>query len=372
MKINEFKLEEYFAKYEFEVKYLLCASDCESFNVEEILNLDESYRKKLKGLRLGYTESRGHPKLREEIAKLYDDIMSDDIIVFAGAEEGIFIFMNVFLNKGDHVIVQFPAYQSLFEVANALNIEITKWKMVENENWGINLNLLEQSIKSNTKCIVLNFPHNPTGFLPTKNEFKKIIEIAKKNNIFIFSDEVYRYLEYDKKDRLPGICEVYSKSASLGVMSKTFGLAGLRIGWIATKNHQLLDDLASFKNYTTICNSALSEFFSIIALKNKQHLINRNLQIIEKNLEYLDSFFKKFEDIFIWYKPKAGSIAFPKLTLNLNIEKICIDLIKNKNTLLMPATKYDYDTNHFRIGFGRKNMPIALSKFEDYINEFLL
>lgn len=372
MKIDKFKLEEYFAKYEFKVKYLLCSSDCESFTVKELLNFDKNYMKELNKLTLGYTESRGNPVLGKEIAKLYNGFTKDDIIVFSGAEEGIFVFMNVFLNKGDHIIVQFPAYQSLFEVANALNIEVTKWKMIENDNWGLDLDLLEGSIKSNTKCIVLNFPHNPTGFLPDKEEYMKLLEIARKRDIFIFSDEVYRYLEFDEKDRLSGMCELYENSISLGVMSKTFGLAGLRIGWIATKDQELLEELVSFKNYTTICNSALSEFFSIIALRNKQDLINRNLNIIEKNLEHLDLFFKKFEDILIWSKPKAGSIAFPKLTLELNIEDVCIDLIRKKNTLLMPATMYDYDNKHFRIGFGRKNMPIALSKFEEYIIEFLL
>ena len=137
-----------------------------------------------------------------------------------------------------------------------------------------------------------------------------IMDIAKKHDIHVFSDEVYRYLEYNESDRLSAMCDIYEKGISLGVMSKTFGLPGLRIGWIATKDRTLLRQLKSFKNYTTICNSALSEFFSILGLENKNFLIKRNLEIIEQNLKLLDKFFDKYSNLFSWVRPKAGSIAF--------------------------------------------------------------
>ncbi|MBD3216121.1 MAG: aminotransferase class I/II-fold pyridoxal phosphate-dependent enzyme [Candidatus Lokiarchaeota archaeon] len=372
MKINKFKLEEFFAKYEFNVKYSLCSSDCEAFSVKELLDLDKKYRNELETLRLGYTESYGNPILREEIAKLYEGHNKEDILIFSGAEEAIFIFMNVLLDKNDSIIVQFPAYQSLFEVANAIGVRTALWKMIEDDLWDIDLKKLKHNISSNTKCIVINFPHNPTGFLPTLDQFEEICKIAQENRLYVLSDEVYRFLEFKEKYRLPGMSEIYEKGISLGVMSKAFGLAGLRIGWIATKDKTLLNELASFKNYTTICNSALSEFFAIIALRNKQFLLERNLEIIEENLSLLDSFFKKYSSIFRWSKPKAGSIAFPKILIEKNIEEICIDLIKQKNVLLMPATKYDYDNKHFRIGFGRKNMRKALEKFEEYVKENLI
>ena len=162
MRLEDFKLEDFFAKYEFNVKYLLCSSDCESFTVNELLKLEDSAEKNLKNHWLGYTESLGHPELRKEISKLYHKVDYNDVIVFAGAEEGIFIFMNVFLNKGDHIIVQYPAYQSLFEVALAIGCEVTKWYIHDETNWELDTTFLLDNIKENTKCIVLNLPHSPT------------------------------------------------------------------------------------------------------------------------------------------------------------------------------------------------------------------
>ncbi len=369
MRIKDFKLEEYFAKYEFKVKYTLCSSDCESFSVDELLFLEEDAVEKLKKVWLGYTESLGNPLLREEISKLYDTINPDEVIVFSGAEEAIFISMNVLLNKDDHIIVQYPAYQSLYEIANAIGCKVTKWLMDDESNWELDLQFLKSNITQSTKCVVTNFPHNPTGYLPTKEFYEQIVNLANKNNIYMLSDEVYKFLEYKEANRLQSACDLYNKGISIGVMSKSFGLAGLRIGWIATKDKAFFKEIASFKNYTTICNSALSEFFAVLALRNRNIIINRNLEIITYNLNLLDNFFNKYSNLFKWIKPKAGSIAFPRLLADEGVEDFCLDLLKEKSVLLMPSTNYNYGDHHFRIGFGRKNMPEALKKLEEYLEE---
>src|SRR3989338_761717 len=367
MRIQNFKLERFFAKYEFTAPYLLCSSDCESFSVKELLDLEKDSEEKLKKLWLGYTESQGSPKLREEIVKLYKLIKPEDVIVFSGAEEGIFIFLNVLLKKGDYVIVQFPAYQSLYEIAKSIGCEVTDWVMNDENSWELDIEFLKKNIKQNTKAIIVNFPHNPTGYLPSKEKSNQIIDIAKEKNIHVFSDEVYRLLEYDKNNTLPAMADCYDKALSLGVMSKTFGLAGLRIGWIATKDKDLFKKIASFKDFTSICNSAPSEFLSTIALKHKEHLIKRNLGIIENNLKLLDNFFERYNHLFGWIRPKAGSIALPKIKFDKNVEDFCIDLVNKKGVLLLPGTMYDFDDKHFRIGFGKKNLPEALKKLEEYI-----
>ncbi len=372
MKIEDFKLEEYFAKYEFKASYLLCASDCESFSIKELLSIEPEAEKRLKALRLGYTESQGSPDLREEISKLYKDMNSENIIIFSGAEEGIFVFMNVYLHKGDHIIIQFPAYQSLFQVAISIGCDVTKWIMSESENWELDINFLENNIKKNTKAIILNCPHNPTGYLMSKKKFNEIIELAKKHNILIFSDEVYRLLEYNEKDRLPNMCDCYNKGISLGVMSKAFGLAGLRIGWISMNDFSLIKKLMSFKNYTTICSSAPSEFISTLALRNKDLILNRNLKIIKNNLELLEVFFKKNSQYFDWVKPRAGCIAFPRIKFGKNVEEFCLDLFNSRGVLLLPGTKYDYDDMHFRIGFGRKTLPEGLNILAEYIQNLFI
>lgn len=367
MNLKPFKLERYFAKYEFSVKYLLSSSDCDGLSQDDLLALADDETKKLwDNLTLGYTESLGHPLLREEIARLYQGVTSDDCLVVV-PEEGIYIALNSILQEGDHVICTYPGYQSLYEIAEGLGCEVTKWEPEEDNGWRFNPEFLEKNIKPNTKLIIVNFPHNPTGYLPTKADFQKIVDLAKKNDLYLFSDEMYRFLEYDPNDRLPSACEIYDKAISLFGMSKTFGMAGARIGWVVTKDKDLYAKMATFKDYTTICSSAPSEILSIIALRAKEEIIKKHLTRIRRNLELLDDFFEKHKERFEWIKPKAGTICFPKLKGKVDALDFCQEVVKKANIMLLPSTVYDYDNKHFRLGFGRENMPEALEKFEDYL-----
>lgn len=369
MQIPEFKLERYFAKHEFNARYLLCCSDCESFSIAEILKLADGAHEKFMHHSLSYTESSGHPELKQAIVEIYENINTEQILVHSGAEEAIFSFMNSTLNRGDHIIVHSPCYQSLYEIANTIGCEMTPWPADEKNGWALDVDFLAKSIKQNTRVIVINCPHNPTGYLMPKEQFENVIEIARKYNLYLFSDEVYRFLEYEPSDRLSAACDLYEKAISLGVMSKAFGLAGLRIGWIATQDRTLYKKMCAFKDFTTICNSAPSEFLATIALRNKEQILQRNLSIIEKNLALLTPFFQKHLALFGWQPTKAGCIAFPELRNGQDVESFCSDLVKKSGVLLLPSTMYNYGQRHFRIGFGRKNMPEALNVFEKFIKE---
>ena len=369
MKPSEFKLERFFAKYEFSAPYLLCSSDPQSFSIEELLSYENGSLENFKKQWLGYTETQGNLDLRNEIVKLYEKINPENIIVHSGAQEGIFIFMNIALEKNDHVIVQFPIYQSLYEVAKTIGCEITRWICNEKNNWELDLDFLRKNIKSNTKAIIINIPHNPTGYIMNKSKLDEIIKIAREHNLYIFSDEVYRFLEYDLKDRLPSVCDVYEKGISVGGMSKAFALPGLRICWTCTQDKKTIKDMAIFKDYTTICTSAPSDYLATIAIKNKEKIIQRNLGIISSNLKLLSDFFIKYKTLFTIIKPKAGPMIFPKINFDFDIEKFCIDLVEKKGVFLLPSTMYDFGNKHFRIGFGRKNMPECLTRFEEYLDE---
>ena len=369
MKISPFKLERFFAQYEFNVPYLLCCSDCESLTVQELLELEPGAEEQLKHLWLGYAESTGHPELRREIAQLYEHISPEQVLVHAGAEEAIFNFMNVVLERSDHVIVHDPCYQSLRDVAAAIGCEMTKWTGQEQDRWELDLEFLRRQIKRNTRAIIINCPHNPTGYLMDLQKFQQVIRIAREHDLLLFSDEVYRGLEYNQDDQLPAACDLYENAVSLGVMSKTYGLAGLRIGWIATQNQDIYANMAGFKDYTSICSSAPSEFLSALALRHKDHLVQRNRAIIMNNLRQLNNFFYTHHDLFDWIAPKAGPIAFPRLKADQDVEAFCLNAARKKGVLLLPGNYYDFGNKHFRIGFGRKNMAEALEHFEAYLQE---
>jgi aspartate/methionine/tyrosine aminotransferase len=367
MKIKPFKLERYFAKYEFSTEYLLCSSDCESQAIQDLLALEDGSEESFREHWLGYTESQGSPSLRKEIAQIYDAITPEQVLVHSGAEEAIFTFMQAALKPGDHMIVHWPCYQSLFEIAASLGCQVSRWEARAEDKWALDIEELKTLIQSNTRVIVINTPHNPTGYLMPPDILQEIWELCTSRDILLLSDEVYRESEYDPKDRLPTVCDLGSNGISLGVTSKTYGLAGLRIGWIATQNIDLYQKIARFKDYTTICNSAPSEFLAELALRHRAELAARNLGFISHNLDLLEHFFARHQETFEWIKPVAGPIAFPRL-LTEDIDGFCDRLVREAGVLLLPGSVYDHPHNHFRIGFGRANMPDALERLESYLS----
>jgi len=366
MQISPFKIERYFARYEFNVDYVLCGSDCESMAIEDLLAFEPDAADRFHRLWLGYTESQGSPTLRGEICNMYRAIKPQQVLVHTGAEEAIFNFMHAMLKAGDHVIVHWPCYQSLVEVARSIGCEVTLWKANEENGWALDPDELQQMIKPNTRVVVVNTPHNPTGYLMPGDTFKEISRVARSNGIILFSDEVYRESEYRVEDRLPAACDFGEHTVSLGVMSKTYGLPGLRIGWIATQNEDVYKRMAVIKDYTTICNSAPAEYLAELALRHRAALVERTQKIILENLNVLDQFFDRYAGRFVWQRPTAGAIGFPKL-LGEDIEVLCGSLVKTAGVLLLPGSVYDYPGNHFRIGFGRKNLPEAIGRLEDFL-----
>ena len=194
-----------------------------------------------------------------------------------------------------------------------------------------------------------------------------LIDICRAHDIWLFSDEVYRLLGKPAHGwAAPAAC-LYEKAISLGVMSKSFGLPGLRIGWIACQDTEALHNMKLIKDYLSICNSAPSEILSIIALNNKDRILSRNNEIVHKNLALLDGFFNEYKALFEWVRPQGGCVGFVKYK---GAESV--DLFRNrahteKNVLLLPGSVYDHVGNYFRIGFGRKNMTECLEKFKEFL-----
>jgi aspartate/methionine/tyrosine aminotransferase len=367
MKLPAFKLERFFSKHEFTDPYLLSSSDCEAMTIEELLSLEPGSAEKFHQTWLGYTETQGSLELRQTIAQTYQTIETKEILVHAGAEEAIFIFMNIALQPGDHIIVHFPCSQSHLSIAQSIGCEVSEWVSRETDNWELDLDWLRGAIQPNTRAIVINCPHNPTGYVMSQAKLEELIAICRQHNILLFSDEVYRCLEYRDEDTLPAACDLYENAISLGVMSKTYGLAGLRIGWIATHNPEIYQAMAEFKDFTSICSSAPSEFLSTLALRNRDQIIQRNRAIIAANVETCDRFFLNHADLFNWTTPKGGSTAFPSLKPVMDVEEFCIDLINQQGVMLLPSTYFDYGKQNFRIGLGRKNLPECMEKFDDYL-----
>lgn len=369
MKIRDFGLEVYFGKYEFSAPYLLAQSDCESMELGDLLEYEPCMEKELLHTWLGYTEVSGDPELRKLVAGLYANINENQVLMHCGAQEAIFDFMNVILDKRDHLISMFPTYQSLYEVAKAENCEVSQWMIHDVPGgWKIDFDELESMIKQNTKVVAINSPNNPTGYTLKEEEIIRLCDIARKHDLYIFSDEVYKGLETDGVKK-PWVCDLYDKAVSLGVMSKAYGLAGLRIGWVATRDSEVLDKMTKFKHYLSICNNVVGEFLAKIALRHSEELLERNKEIIKKNTEIAHQFFEKYDHLFENKKPQNGPIAFHKIKIDTRVDEFCEDLVQKKGVLLLPASIYECDGQYFRMGYGRANFAESLKKFEEYLLE---
>lgn len=384
--IAPFRIERYFGVHEFSAKYLLSSSDCESMTVQELVQTADAETKSAwDELKLGYTESQGLPQLRTEIASMYSETSSAamvtitaDNVVIGAPEELIFIAMSAMLTAGDHVICLGPAYQSLHEVARAIGCHVEMWnlKIGEVGTWALDWEELPRLLRPETKIIIFNAPHNPTGFLPTTAEQQRLVEFARTSNggLYLFSDEMYRLLEYRDQaaQRLPSTCTLYSKTITLSGMSKAFGLPGLRIGWLASGlGHEFIHRVLSLKDYTTICSSGPSEVLSWIGLRSWVQLTDRNNKIVRDNVVLLEACAARHPLLLKFIAPVAGSTAFVEwVGGSASLEAFCSDALSARGLMIVPGSMFDPSFGaYFRVGLGRQDFPVVLGVLDDLLSK---
>ena len=366
MKIAPFLTEHFFAQYEFNTPWQLCNSDCETVSVAELLKMADVPLQAFGDLRLGYTESQGNKNLRQMIAESYTQVNAEDVVMLATPVEGIYLMARAALNPGDEVIVMTPAYDALintFEhVVGASNV--IKWGIVPGETqWFLDLNRLKQLITPRTKMLVVNFPHNPTGFLPSRDQLEAIAEIVDRNKLILFCDEMYFGLVHSGTAPIPSASEITRRAVVLSGLSKTYGLPGLRTGWLVIQDEELRENIINWKFYTSICPPAPSEFLAMAAWKVRDQLRQKNIAIIEQNLHLADAFFQNWSDLFNWRRPMAGSVALVGVNIP-SVTAFAQQLAEEAGVLILPAVSLGSDDHHMRMGFGRSNFGESLERFE--------
>lgn len=372
--VRDFQLEIFMSQYEFSIRHFLCGSDAQTMTLRELLALaTDQELEQWDRLELNYSETRGAPALRQAIAETcYTRRSAEDVLCFAGAEEGIYCAMRALLGPQDHAVVFCPNYQSLEALPAAL-CAVSGLRMREEDDWNIDLDALESLLRPNTRLIVMNYPHNPTGKVLPQDQFEAIVAMAAKRGIYIYCDEVYRGLERERPAP-PPMADFYERGISLGVLSKSYGLAGLRLGWTACQDRELLRSMDRVKHYLSICNPTPSEFLGRIALRNSETILAKNQKIIADNLALLDAFFKTHEELFDWKRPDGATIGFPKYHGPEGVDAFVERLITEAGVLLLPARVYDGELypaprNHFRIGFGRSNFKPGLEALDAYLKK---
>jgi aspartate/methionine/tyrosine aminotransferase len=372
--LPDFRLEAHFSRWEFKAKYHLTASDAQSMTLGELLALDgpqaaESFSQQW----LGYTETYGNPSLRAAIAATYSHCEAADVLCFAGAEEGLYLANRVLLEPDDHAIVITPNYQAAETVPLAI-CAVTGVPLDPAQNWSLDLDQLAAAIRPNSKMVSINFPHNPTGAILPAEQLEVLIALCRRHGLWLFSDEVYRGLGAYPERQIPQVADLYEKGLSLNVMSKAYGLPGLRIGWIACQDRALLQRLERAKHYLSICNAGPSEALAEIALRHRDTLLERNNALLRANLALLDAFFGRYPNLFDWQHPDGGCIAFPRYKGPDGVDAFAEALVDQAGVLVLPAGIYHSDlgpvpNDRFRIGFGRQGMADGLAAFSAFLEE---
>ncbi len=358
--MRDFELEVFFSRWEFSAKHHMTASDIESLRVSDLLQMaTPEDRERFDNLHLGYTETWGSPTLRRAIAATYEDLRPENVLCLAGAGEGLYTVARVLLARYDHVIVPTPNYQSAETVPlSVCDVSGVPMHYDRNVGWRLEVDDIKSALRPNTKLISLNFPHNPTGFVLPPSDLLDLVELCRERGIYILSDEVYRGVELLSEDRLPQIADIYERGISLNVMSKAYGMPGLRIGWVASKDVKLLRRVERYKHYLSICNSAPAELLAEIALKSRETLLQKNRELLRGNVEQLEALFADYPGIVEWHRPRGGCVAFPRYGGPGDCETFCRGLLEESGVLLLPSSLYmselaDVPSEHFRIGFGR-------------------
>lgn len=362
MKVEQFLLERWLQKYDPMAKYNLAHASGIA------LKLGDFFSRLDKDLDIHYTAGNGEEKLREEVSKLYSNITKDNILITSGATEANFITVNSLIEPGEEVVVIMPTYPQVPTLLKTIGANVKSFQITEENAADPDFDQLQNHVTSKTKAIIFTNPNNPMGYVFNEANLKNICQIAEDAGAYVWADEIFRGLEYEGPTP-PSVLDLYDKVIVTAGLSK-MALSGLRIGWVAS-DKEIINETWKFKDFTTTCNSALSEHIAILALEegNIEILREKCKRFAIEPLAVLAKWMEKQKESFNWFKPKAGYVAFPKCLLDLDLRQFCIDLVKEEGVMLTPGDCFGFP-KYVRIGYGRmdkKNLFETLEKIGRFI-----
>jgi len=351
----------------YDLAQVLASSELEPYTLADLLALaDDETRALWDSLTLDYPSVRGHGLLRAEIASLYDTAAADDVLVSAGADRAIAVAVAALVRPGDRVVLVRPVYGPLVDIAAAAGADVRFVSLRAEEGWRLDLDRLEVALGRRPRLAILNFPHNPTGYLPDTDLFAAAVRLAESRGARVLSDEVYRGLERDPRDRLPSAVDLSERAIAVGVLSKAFAAPGLRIGWLASRDRKLLDRAASGFGLGASA-AATSELLALAALRARDEVLARSRAIVARNLEAVAALVARRGDTLDWVPPRAGSVCFPRLGASLSVDILAAALHARGHGALLTSRMFQDDGNHFRVGLGRLATPAALHALEEVL-----
>jgi aspartate/methionine/tyrosine aminotransferase len=358
MKFEPFALERWMTAHELHVAYDIAESGIFPQTVSDLLAFEpederEQVIRDLLDLRLGYSEATGTLALRSLLAETYTDCGPENILVTTGAIEANFLLFNVLLNPGDHVVAPYPAYQQLYSVPRAIGCDVDLWQVRHEDGFRFDLDDLERLVRPETRLIVVNSPHNPTGAVLSPGEMQHVYDLARSVGAMVLSDEAYRWLTIPGgDDPAPPMYNLGPGGISVGTLSKPFGLPGLRLGWMAAPA-ELAAECWFTRDYVSLSPGKLNDALAILAIKHRDKIIDRNEAIISENLSIANAWFAKHADILSWSPPRGGLLALLRYNLDIPSLDLANKLAEQYSVMLAPGSAFGFEY-HLRIGIGQE------------------
>ncbi len=357
MKIETFALERWMSTWEVKVEYDIAESGIFPMSTRELLDFEppaerDQLLSRLLDLRLGYSEARGTEELRSIIAATYENTNADEILVTTGAIEANFLLFNALLEAGDHVVAVYPAYQQLFSVARAIGCDVSLWELRPENDFKYDLDELERLVTPETRLIVINTPHNPTGAMLSAEQVKRIYDLAESVGANVLSDEAYRWLELPGGDAFaPPTRNLGPHGISVGTISKPFGLPGLRIGWVAA-SADLIAKCWGMRDYVSLSPGKLNDALAVQAFKHLDRIVERTHAIVGENIPTAARWFAEHADLVSWTPPRGGLLALMRYNLDVPSKDLSDRLAAEFSVMLAPGSAFGYE-GHLRLGVGQ-------------------
>lgn len=372
MNIKTFKVEQWMNEFEDNCTYNLAETCIDSITIRDLLEMCQldvtEYMTELAETRLTYSHIYGSPELLEGIASLYENAKPEHILPTHGAVGANNMAISTIISAEDNMLSVMPTYQQHYSIPESIGAEVRILNLNLENHFLPDMDQMRKLVDENTKMITINSPNNPSGSLIPLEQMKEIVEVARSVGAYVLCDEVYRGISEDGS-YMPSIVDIYEKGVSVGSMSKTFSMAGVRLGWIATRDEELMELLKERRDYDTISCGVIDDKLAALALKNKDKIYERNSKILLNNRRILDEWVNETPEVY-YQRPVAGTTALVYYKNDMPSYDLCVKLLESKGVLFTPGECFEME-GAVRIGyaFDSKLLKEGLDLFTEFLRE---
>ena len=370
MKIADFGVEMWLNEKETDVLYHLSETCANPMRLGELAELaeDSCMMENIRNMTLDYGDITGSERLKQAVCGMYETLSPENITAAHGGIGANALLLMTLIEPGDHIIAFLPTYQQLYSMPESIGAQVDLIRLRRENGWQIDPDELEDRITERTRAVCLNNPNNPTGTGIPDDTMRRIIEIARRHDLYLICDEVYRGLNYSGSYLTPSVADLYEKGIATGSMSKAFALAGIRFGWIAGPA-DIIAEINRHRDYHIISVGKIDDYIACVALENREAIFARNRGFCLQNLALVEEWIAS-EPHFSFVSPSCSTTCFVRFDFDMDFETFCRRLHQEKSTLLVPGRFFGYD-DHFRLGFGKekKILQEGLASISDWLRE---